>query len=139
MLRPNMIKVGGEVDAFCSKCELNLAHTVHAVVDGKPARVECNTCHATHRYKAPAGVTNGSVVKAKAKRPPREKKQEVTFEQLLAAHKRAPVSYTVKRRFTVDDVMEHPTFGVGFVTAVRIDKIDVTFRTDTRVLVHGRI
>jgi hypothetical protein len=38
----------------------------------------------------------------------------------------------------VDDVVDHPTFGVGFVTAVRIDKIDVAFRAEPRVLVHGR-
>jgi RNase P subunit RPR2 len=50
-----MIKVGGEVDSFCTKCEMLLAHTVHAVVDGRPVKVECNTCHGVHRYKGPAG------------------------------------------------------------------------------------
>ena len=34
--------------------------------------------------------------------------------------------------------LDHPTFGLGFVSAVRIDKIDVTFRAEPRVLVHGR-
>jgi hypothetical protein len=36
-------------------------------------------------------------------------------------------------------VIEHPTFGVGFVSAVRdAGKIEVTFRTDVKVLVHGK-
>jgi hypothetical protein len=138
MLRGPMIKAGGEVDAFCSKCELDLAHTVHAVVDGKPVRVECNTCHATHRYRPPAGAARGSVAQARAARPAREKKREIAFDELLAARKRPAVAYSAKRRFDVDDVVDHPTFGLGFVTAVRIDKIDVTFRSDVRVLVHGR-
>jgi hypothetical protein len=141
MLRPNMIKVGGEVDALCSKCELTLAHTVIAMVGQKPAKVKCNTCHGEHRYRPPAGTAAaaGSVAKKKASRPPREKKILITFEEMLAARKRTPVPYSLKRRFVVDDVVDHPTFGRGFVSAVRIDKIDVTFSAEPRVLVHGRI
>ena len=139
MLDP-MIKVGGEVDAFCSKCELTLAHTVIAMVGDKPAKVKCNTCKGEHKYRPLAGAASpsGSVAKKKAARPPREKKVLITFEEQLAAHKRPPVPYSLKRRFVVDDVVDHPTFGLGFVSAVRIDKIDVTFRAEPRVLVHGR-
>ena len=36
--------------------ELTLAHTVHAVVGGRPVKVECNTCHAVHRYRGSAGA-----------------------------------------------------------------------------------
>jgi len=135
-----MIKVGGEVDAFCSKCELTLAHTVIAMVGDKPAKVKCNTCKGEHKYRPLPGAvaSSGSVAKKKASRPPREKKVLVTFEEQLAAHKRPPVPYSLKRRFVVDDVLDHPTFGLGFVSAVRIDKIDVTFRAEPRVLVHGR-
>jgi hypothetical protein len=133
-----MIKVGGEVDALCSKCELTLAHTVIAMVGDKPAKVKCNTCKGEHKYRPVVVVASGSVVKKKATRPPRERKVEVSFEELLAAHKRPPVPYSLKRRFVVDDVVDHPTFGLGFVSAVRIDKIDVTFRAEPRVLVHGR-
>jgi hypothetical protein len=139
MLRTNMIKVGGEVDALCSKCELTLAHTVIAMVGARPAKVRCNTCQGEHRYRPPVGAaTATSVVKKKAARPPREKKVLLTFEELLAAHKRPPVPYSLRRRFVVDDVLDHPTFGRGFVNAVRIDKIDVTFSAEPRVLVHGR-
>jgi hypothetical protein len=135
-----MIKVGGEVDALCSKCELTLAHTVIAMVGAKPAKVRCNTCQGEHKYRLPAGAAAppGSVVKKKASRPPREKKVLVTFEEMLAARKRPPVPYSLKRRFVVDDVLDHPTFGRGFVSAVRIDKIDVLFSAEPRVLVHGR-
>ncbi|MGB8933052.1 MAG: hypothetical protein WCC48_17540, partial [Anaeromyxobacteraceae bacterium] len=48
-----MPKVGGEVDALCTKCELVLAHTVIAMVGEVPVKVECNTCHGVHRYKNP--------------------------------------------------------------------------------------
>ena len=140
MMRDPMIKVGGEVDALCSKCELTLAHTVIAMVGDKPAKVKCNTCKGEHKYRPVAGPITlaGSVAKKKAARAPREKKVVISFEELLAAHKRPPVPYSLRRRFVVDDVLDHPTFGLGFVSAVRIDKIDVTFRAEPRVLVHGR-
>jgi hypothetical protein len=135
-----MTKVGGEVDALCSKCELTLAHTVIAMVGDKPAKVKCNTCKGEHKYRPVVGPITlaGSVAKKKAARAPREKKVVVSFEELLAAKKRPPVAYSLKRRFVVDDVLDHPTFGLGFVTAVRTDKIDVAFRAEPRVLVHGR-
>jgi hypothetical protein len=135
-----MAKVGGEVDSFCSKCELVLAHTVIAMVLAKPVKVRCNTCQGEHRYRpAPGVVAEGaSVAKRKAARPAREKKVEVSFEELLAARKRPAVPYAPKRTFVVDDVVDHPTFGLGFVTSVRTDKVEITFRGDVKVLIHGR-
>jgi hypothetical protein len=140
MLRRLMTKVGGEVDSFCSKCELVLAHTVIAMVGPKPVKVKCNTCHGEHRYRpAPGAVTEGgSVAKRKAARPAREKKVEITFEELLSARQRPAVPYAPKRTFAVDDVVDHPAFGLGFVTSVRTDKVEITFRSDVKVLIHGR-
>lgn len=132
-----MIKVGGEVDAVCTRCELTLAHTVHAVVDGRPVKVECNTCHVVHRYRG----SIGAAVKASrgAARKPREKPAVVGFEELIAGKTATPIPYSPKRAFAADDVVDHPTFGRGFVSAVRDGgKIEVTFRTDVKLLVHGR-
>ena len=139
MLRRPMSKVGGEVDSFCSKCELVLAHTVIAMVGLKPVRVKCNTCQGEHKFRpAPGSAPTASVAARKAARPAREKKVEISFEEMLAGRKKAAVPYSVKRTFAVDDVLDHPTFGRGFVTAVRTDKVEVTFRGDVKVLVHGR-
>jgi hypothetical protein len=135
-----MSKVGGEVDSFCSKCELVLAHTVIAMVGARPVKVKCNTCQGEHRFRALPGSAGptASVAARKAARPAREKKVEITFEELLAARHKAAVPYSVKRTFAVDDVLDHPTFGRGFVTVVRTDKVEVTFRSDVKVLIHGR-
>jgi len=135
-----MTKVGGEVDSFCSKCELTLAHTVIAMVAGRPVKVECNTCHAVHRYRgAPAGASQGaSVAMKKAARPGREKKVEVPFADVLATKKKAPVTYSPKRTFGVDDVVDHPAFGRGYVTVARPDKVEIAFQSDVKVLIHGR-
>jgi hypothetical protein len=135
-----MTRVGGEVDAFCTKCLMTLAHTVHAVVEGRPVKVECNTCHGVHRYRDPPGRAPArSSATARAAKPAREKAPVVAFEELLAARTRTPRPYSPKVTFEVDDVVDHPTFGRGFVSAVRDGgKVEITFRSDVKLLVHAR-
>jgi hypothetical protein len=133
-----MVKVGGEVDAFCTRCELTLAHTVHAVVEGRPVKVECNTCKAVHRYRGANGAAArpaGGPARAARARP-----EVVPFDALLATKRVAGARpYSVKGRFALDDVVDHPSFGRGFVSALRDGgKIEVTFRSDVKVLVHAR-
>ena len=131
-----MIRVGGEVDAFCNRCGLVLAHTIHAVVGGRPVKVECNTCHSVHRNRGAAGATGG----ARPARASREKAAAVPFDALLAARNpSAARRYSPQETFAVDEVVDHPTFGRGFVSAVRdAGKVEITFRSDVKVLVHGR-
>jgi hypothetical protein len=132
-----MIKVGGEVDTFCTRCELTLAHTVHAVVAGKPVKVECNTCRTVHRYRGAAGASARPPAAARA---PRARPDVVPFETLLAGKRVAEArAYSARQSYAVDDVLDHPLFGRGFVSAVRDGgKIEVTFRSEVKLLVHGR-
>jgi hypothetical protein len=136
-----MVKVGGEVDSFCTKCQMVLAHTIHAVMSGRPVKVECNTCHGVHRYKGPAGATEPRTVGGvRVERPVRERPVVAGFDELLASRKRtAPQPYSPKKSFAVDDVVDHAIFGRGFVSAVRDgSKVEVTFRSDVKILIHGR-
>lgn len=136
-----MPKVGGEVDALCTKCELVLAHTVIAMVGATPVKVECNTCHGVHRYRpAPGGPRPSGPSKPRSPRAPRAEVATVGFDELLAAQRVAAAApYSAKRTYTAGDVVDHPAFGRGFVSAVRDGgKIEVTFRSDVKILVHGR-
>jgi hypothetical protein len=135
-----MVKVGGEVDSFCTKCQLVLAHTVHAVMGGKPVKVECNTCHGVHRFKGGAGLApSRAATGARAERPARERPAVAAFDELLASRAAPPQPYSPKKTFAVDDVVDHPIFGRGFVSAVRdAGKVEITFRSDVKLLVHGR-
>lgn len=139
-----MIKVGGEIDTLCTRCELTLAHTVIAVMGGKPVKVECNTCHSVHRWRdaggrAPRAAGGTRAAAGGGARAPRPKEEVEGFDTLLAARHGAPTPYSPKRLFSVDDVVDHPIFGRGFVSALRDGgKIEVTFRADVKLLVHGR-
>jgi hypothetical protein len=135
-----MVKVGGEVDAFCTKCELTLAHTVHAVVGGAPVKVECNTCHGVHRYRGAILRASAPRSSAKGEKPARGKPEVVGFETLLAGKRTdAPRRYSPKETYAVDEVVDHPMFGRGFVSAVRDGgKVEITFRSDVKLLIHAR-
>lgn len=141
-------KVGGEVDAQCTRCKLTLAHTILAMVGTKIARVRCNTCGGDHAYRAAPGMTDrpssssasrASRASSSSSATPKAEKVVISFEEQLAGKDTAnALKYSPKDTYQVDQVIQHPTFGTGFVTAVRGDKVDITFRTDVKTLVHGR-
>jgi hypothetical protein len=140
---PPMPKVGGEVDSFCTKCGMTLAHTVIAMVGGTPVKVECNTCHGVHRFRGDApGASNGpSARRASAPgRPARERPATISFEEVLREKNLAMAQrYSPRATYQLDQVIEHPTFGLGWVSGIRdATKVEVTFRGDVKVLVHGK-
>ena len=135
------LKVGGEVDGYCTRCRLTLAHTILALVDGKIARVRCNTCGGDHAHRAEASTSPSarSGARTQARRPEPTERVVLGFAEQLALRdvsKARP--YNIKESFSLDDLVNHPTFGLGIVTAVRGDKMEVAFKADTRTLVQGR-
>lgn len=124
-----MARVGGDVDAFCTRCGLELAHTVIAMVGTRPVKVACNTCHAVHVFR---GTSAG--------RPTRERPRAAGFDQLLAARDVAGARrYSPGDTFREGQVLDHPQFGRGFVSSLRDGgKLEVTFRGGVKTLVHGR-
>ena len=127
-------KVGGEVDAFCTACKMLLAHTVLAMVGTKIARVRCNTCGGDHTFRSTPGRT-------RAPSAPRAAHERVviSFEQRIASKDVSTASrYSPKIAYQVEQLIDHPTFGLGIVMAVREDKIDVVFKAAEKTLVHRR-
>lgn len=140
-------KVGGEVDAWCTRCKLTLAHTILAMVGTQIARVRCNTCGGDHAFRSAPGTTDKpSTPKRASSTPSRASRSEsssekvvISFEEQLAGKDVANApTYSPKDTYKVDQVVRHPTFGLGLVTAVRGDKVDIAFKVETKTLVHGR-
>jgi hypothetical protein len=126
---------------------MTLAHTVLAIVGDKPVRVQCNTCGGQHNFRAggDAARTGGPPppgTKVAHGRPgateSRPLRARVSFEDALATKPGPDKLYSPKGVYVLDDVIIHPSFGRGYVEAVRADKVDVLFRSGSRTLVHGR-
>ncbi len=128
-----LYKAGADVDAYCTKCKLVLAHVIIAMKGPHPVRVECKTCRAVHAYKreTPSG----------AKKAPREVGPRVSeLDKLLAGKDISKATrYAPAVRFEEQEVVDHKLFGIGIVTrALSDDKIEVVFKDGVKVLVHAR-
>ena len=129
--------VGKDVDSWCTKCKLMLAHTVESVVGGRITRVHCNTCNGqhAHRAKPPAapGTTKPRVRRDTEPKPP-------NYANLLKGRDPAKArKYATTDRFAVGDLINHATFGLGLVTLLKdVNKIEVVFSEGPKVLLHRR-
>ena len=132
-------RVGGETDAFCTKCELLLAHTILAMVGPKIVRVRCETCKAEHAYRGAVVPKGAAKPRAKRATTTAAEKVVIGFEQRLQEKDLTKArQYSPKESFAPEEVMNHPTFGYGIVTTVRGDKIDVAFKAFEKTLLQKR-
>ena len=46
--------------------------------------------------------------------------------------------YKMTDHFSVQSAIEHPKFGIGFVTAAQDKKIEVVFEAGSKLLVHNQ-
>jgi hypothetical protein len=137
------IAVGTDIEAYCTKCKLVLAHSIVAMEGAKPRRVRCNTCSGEHNYRATKPVpktpskkaaTTKTAKKATTKKT-RQSWEEVMQEAASKPHKK----YSMSGSFGEGDWIEHATFGLGCVQSfVAPNKITVRFADATRMLVCNR-
>ncbi len=138
------VRVGAEIDAYCTKCRLVLGHTIMVMERGEPTRVECRTCHSQHAFReAPPGTTPRKRTPEKGAgtwAPPAPKRPEKAWLEATAGKDlRNPIAYHPRTTFAIGQVLIHGKFGIGVVMGMKEgDKILVTFQDDTRTLVHGR-
>lgn len=187
---------GKDVRAYCSRCKLNLSHTIITVsADNKPDRVQCNTCKTERTYRPPRNEadakanggqgmtdrdeefdldqmdvskvllgTDAAKKKAKAKPKAKKAKDETETRTVAKAGSNVPLSmqkasaedlaafetkllqyknhianakeYKASVRFGLGEIINHKTFGTGFVVAENgLNKLEVLFREGRKLLV----
>jgi hypothetical protein len=131
------LKVGGEIEAFCPTCKTTKWQIIVALVAGKPAKLECIGCHRQH------GIRSARMSRTEAAARPRPVVAPPTptldFDALLAGRDGSARAYAPATAFAVDDVMRHPSFGLGIVVTLPApQKIEVQFRAGRKMLVHAQ-
>jgi hypothetical protein len=126
----------------CTRCKLPLTHMVvlHNS-EGIVERVQCRTCGSEHKYKPEKKKMVKKAAKKKTKSRAKSRKPDpaAIFEQMAGKFQdKVPVPYTMQGSYKADDVIDHKTFGKGFVTEVSYQKMDVTFVDGPRILVCDR-
>ena len=144
-----MPSVGDSIDAYCLKCSLVLDHIILFKGNGVVKRVQCRTCGAQHQYRPGAQADRKSpaekkpAVRKTAAAKKADAAQTAGREAALAWDRKTretapdtPVrDYALGEGYKINDVIRHPTFGVGFVEKVVSDKsISVLFSDAVRLM-----
>jgi len=131
------IASGMDVDAYCTKCKIVLAHSVVAMLGAKPRRVRCNTCGGEHNYRAEKPVAKTAAKREKTAKKPSTRKTRQSWEEIMnEAASKPHKKYAMSGSFDEGDWIEHTKFGLGCVqTFVPPNKITVRFADSTKLLV----
>jgi DNA-directed RNA polymerase subunit RPC12/RpoP len=135
-------KVGSNIDAWCTKCKLVLAHTIEAVASDVIKRVHCNTCRGKHMFKATEpGAKKVSATTTKTASAPKSKSKASDYSRLLNNKDASKAfGYSISRQFHKGDMINHVKFGLGVVVEQKdITKIEVLFESGPKILIHGRV
>jgi len=134
---------GDFVDARCTRCRTVLNHTIVAMVGERVVRVQCNTCGGQHNFHPPQEEKKPAD-RAAAPRPTtgsRPRKEPVParpteWELTVAGRDPAEaVPYAMDRPFRQGDLVAHPVFGLGLVTALsKPNKVEILFRDGKKLL-----
>jgi len=138
--------VGDNIDAYCLKCKLVLSHVIMYKVDGVVNRVKCKTCGAEHKYrgtmptvKKTAAVRTPGAIRAKRPVAAKVTVNDAPLKWALKNSNMTPSkpikNYSIKEIYKVNDVINHPVFGVGFVEKTIWDKsMSVLFNDSVRLM-----
>ena len=141
---------GDDIEAWCTRCRMNLNHRIIAMVGSDVRRVHCLTCGSDHKYYPPKGAGNSAsksrVVRVSAtgsqktitpKKSARPGEWERFMTELPADS--TPRPYRIFEAYGAAEFLEHPVFGIGRVVDVLArDKIEVVFKEGRKVLLCNR-
>ncbi len=125
----------------CKKCEVDRYHKVLAHTGPSSAKLQCEVCGAKSTYKLakakPAKKTStGKVRQTSAVKKNQHNEEYAGLRDRYASSPKQ--AYNMRMKFNLDQVLEHPKFGVGFVRTAQVDKIEVVFEDEVRLLIHNR-
>ena len=127
------ISTGGDIDAYCTKCKLNLEHFVLAIVAGAAVKVKCKTCGSIHRFKGTPAAKPKAPRKVSTSSKPLVSIQ-AQWEAAVDAARGPELPYDMESSFRDGDLIVHNFFGKGIVLKTYFRKCSVLFRDKERLL-----
>ncbi|GMT47266.1 MAG: hypothetical protein IEMM0007_0832 [bacterium] len=136
----NNYTAGGNIEAWCTKCKLELSHTIVAMVANSPKRVKCNTCDSLHNFRAKPSEKRR--IKSK-KTLQKVKTPEIDYNECISRLTDSELSNAKKYRtegsFEKNEIINHSRFGIGIVSSViQVNKIEILFEDGPKLLVQNK-
>ncbi|MCC7202385.1 MAG: hypothetical protein IT393_06985 [Nitrospirae bacterium] len=143
----NNYTVSGPVDGWCTKCKLELVHTIIAMANNVPVKVKCNTCNSEHKFRAkPSGTTRPkSATSSKSASPARKiKTPEAHYNEYMSRLTDYDLTrvriYSMSGSYKKDEIIQHSKFGVGIVLSlIQNNKIEMLFKDGPRILIQNAV
>ena len=130
--------VGGEIEAWCTKCKLELAHTIVAMVGSAPRKVKCNTCNGQHNYRLKPAERKQTSQRSGRKASKKDSAYEQYLNSLTDGDMSRATKYSIGGNFVKDEIIEHPKFGIGVVLSIlKENKVETLFKDGRKLLVQN--
>lgn len=133
---------------LCKKCEGERYHVVLAHTSSTKAKIECEVCKSRKTYTLPktgsdapsAKRLSGAAAAGSAKKAAASARSHTGQYEIYNTNKMAvdATPYSIKTKFKESEKLNHPKFGIGFVTKTYDEKIDVIFVDEVRTLMQNR-
>jgi hypothetical protein len=122
----------------CKKCGTDRYQVVMAHLSGKSARLECEVCKTKNTLKLDSDKPARAGTPRKAPVTTRAAAHLARWQEMRDKVSGSPAPYNMKTAFQAGAALQHPKFGLGFVTMVSGHTMQVVFEDAERALVHAR-
>ena len=142
---------GDDVEAWCTRCRMNLNHRIIATVGKDVRTVHCLTCGGDHRFHPPKHEKTldrkpGRVRSDEAEKTRKtgEKAAGRSVGEWRTFMKEMPPDviarlYRASDSYEPDEYIEHPVFGPGrIIDIVGLGKIQVIFKEGRKILICNK-
>ena len=138
-MTPTALRPGAEVDAWCTKCRMDLLHRIIAMRAGEVARVECRTCGGHHNFRKPKGPEQRRAsVRTRVSEPGASLQHAQWQKAVSRGSPGAFQEYSAKHVYASGDLIRHQKFGDGYVVQVTDrHKIEAMFKDGPRTLAQA--
>jgi hypothetical protein len=144
--------VGSRIEAYCANCKGDQVHIVIEMAGVRIRAVKCEKCQIegdfkTPREKARAAIMQYAAKKRRSSPPPKPRGRarksnspKAVFERLIEGlDLETATPYDIKAQLREGELVEHPNFGIGVVTAlIDLHKAKIFFQKGERVMVCNR-
>ena len=127
------LSTGNAVVSYCTKCRLNLDHTIAAMEGETIVKVSCKTCGGTHKFRAPADAPKARAPRAK-KGGALKLSAETLWKSTLEGAKGKEYIYAMTAKYRVGDIILHDRFGKGVVMKLYTNKCEMLFHDKERLM-----
>ena len=133
------VEVGQECHGFCASCKQDTPHTVVTRFEREIRSVQCLICSSTHAYRPPRGEAEDDVLEPISIRR-RQTSKKVPWTAALKEFWPVEIRpYSPREDYQVNDVVDHPIFGEGYVSQLVSDtKLELIFQDGERILAYNR-